>query len=120
MKKSKEQILEIISGDVSQQVADIREYVMDRDNSFEDRFQIWINTPEHLQSCNNYVIYLPEFEKKYGEISWYDDFYCEKYETFSLIDIVANIDEQDWSEDKKRLFIESCLDAGYHSFKYDW
>jgi len=38
----------------------------------------------HLAPHEDWTISLPNYERKYGEISWYDDLYVERYEDFSL------------------------------------
>lgn len=111
----------------------IIDFVKDEANPFEERLDVWSNTPEHLQTRSGYIMSLDEFEAKYGEISWYDDFHAERYTEVDLTEIVKEQGEsgrifrqnrKDWDspldKEKFELFVKSCVNSGYHGFTYDW
>jgi len=111
----------------------IRNWMMDPKELFEERKEVWLATPEHLYSKEQFVIHLNEYEAKHGEISWYDDFYAEKDSVVDLVNECKNAIEEcegqdpaDWdhhyftSEEMLNDFIRACLDLGVHSFTYDW
>ena len=70
--------------------------------------------------------YVPGFqwERKYGEIFWYDDFGVERYSTFEYADmfeysggekIIKKFGQKAADELK-----EEILQKGYRAFEYDW
>lgn len=114
---NKQEIKELFVDNVKQRAEAIRKYVMDKSNSYEDRLEVFKAAPEHLQHHEGWVVHLPQFEKKYGEIVWYDDFYAERYSKVDLTDV---FDYKEWPEEKEREFMEEVLDMGIWSFTYDW
>jgi hypothetical protein len=80
----------------------------------------------HLAPHEDWTISLPNYERKYGEISWYDDLYVERYEDFSLnrIDKDSRLfcprDSFTGDPEKYRAFVTECMDNGYFSFTFDW
>lgn len=113
----KEEIKSLFLDDVDSRKKQIREYIQNLSNSYEDRKEVWENTPDHLKTQDAWILHLPEFEKKYGEISWFDDFYCERY---TVVDLTNCLDIVEWDEFKKRDFIAECMALGFHSFNLDW
>jgi hypothetical protein len=127
-------VLALMVDDVDVRRNLILEYIQDEEHhSFEERKEVWLATPEHLYTTHNYDISLPAFEKKYGGISWYDDFYAEKESVVDLVQECKNAieeceseDPDNWthhyfiSEEMLNDFIRACMDAGYHSFTHDW
>lgn len=109
----------LFQDDTERRKAKIRAYIQNPLNSFEDRQEVWRKTPEHLATYDVWILSLPKFEKKYGEIDWYDDFYVERYTTPFLPDLLDIVVDK-WTEDKKKDFIMECMDLGYHGFTMDW
>lgn len=116
---TKTEILSLFSDDVEVRKQRIKEFIMDGSNSYEDRKEVWETTPEHLRTIEDWVITLDNFEEKYGEISWYDDFYCERGALVRLSEILSFV-EDDWDEEKMKDFITECMDMGCHGFVNDW
>ncbi len=105
--------------------AQIVAYISDQTIPFEDRKEVWMNTPEHLATHDSWVLHLPKFENKYGRISWYDDFYYERHSVVNLVDCLNRgdiFDDEDgeYNEDKANDFIAECMEQGVHSFTFDW
>ena len=112
-----EKIQALFVDDVETRKKAIRAFVMDQSNSYEDRYKIWKECPEHLAHHEHWIIDLTNFEKKYGEIDWYSDFYKDRYQDVDLTDVFSYVD---WPEEKQRDFIEECMDNGYWTFNFDW
>ena len=102
----------------------IQSFIMDETNSFEDRLEVFVNTPSSMYSTDAWILHLPEFEQKYGDINWFEDFYFNRYELVNLAELVANKgnygDTEDWSDEKFRDFQEAILNNGAHTFTLDW
>jgi hypothetical protein len=117
---TKDEVIALFTDDVEVRKLKVREYIMDITNSYEDRYQVWKTTPDHLMSNDAWVAYLRVFDKKWGKISWYDDFYCERYSNVDLRSCAESGFENDWPEDQLKDFITECMDNGWHGFYYDW
>lgn len=123
---NKQQILALMTDDVSIRQAAIRDFIMNTSVPFEDRLEVYLATPEHLYSTYGGILYFNEFNGKYGEISWYDDFYTEKGSEVDLAEIIreAKNGEHDdtffSSQEKIDDFIREAVDSGYHSFYFSW
>lgn len=89
------------------------------DENFEEYKELFKQIPNELCEDGSYYPALPKFSKKYGEISWYDDFYVERYQVVYVCDLLDNEMFFD-SEEKKDDFIRECMETGYLSFEYDW
>ena len=69
-------------------------------------------------------MHLDEFDAKYGEISWYDDFSAERYSDVDLVEIIkdAEVGEFDFFKTQEMLddFTREVVETGYHAFNLDW
>jgi hypothetical protein len=117
---TKQEILALFETDIETRKKKIVEFFQDTNNSYEDRLEVWKNTPSNLQTEHGWVIHLTDFEKKHGEISWYDDFYVERYSIFDLTEATEYSGAEDWDEEKLKDFYENCMKEGVHTFKMDW
>lgn len=123
---SKQAILALMVDDIESRRVAIIEYIRDESNSFEDRKEVWLATPDHLHTADPWVLHLPEYEKKYGEISWYDNFNGQRYSDVDLVSAAkdAEVGDDEWSYFKTQEqlddFIAACVKKGVHSFRYDW
>jgi hypothetical protein len=123
---TKEEILDIFKlvEDLNKMSASISSFVKNKENSFEDRLEVFVNTPKQFYTMHPWIMHLPEFEEKYGSIDWFDDFYSERHEIVDLTTIVANADEytttEEWDDEKFRAFQEAVLNKGIHAFTLDW
>jgi hypothetical protein len=115
-----EDIREILSLDtkLTDWSARISEYLKS-DFDYEDRLHVWLNTPEQLHTIRSWVFHPTKHDKKYGEISWYDDFYSSKYEDVDLVEIFTK-NSKEWDEERLKIFAQDCMTAGIHGFNYDW
>lgn len=116
----KESILALFNDDIEAKQAAITEFVLNKENSRADRLEVWKSCPGHMAPEQPWTVYLPEYEKKYGQISWYDDFYVERYSVFDLRDAAARGGHRGWSEEQLNDFIDVCMDLGYFKFCMDW
>jgi hypothetical protein len=114
---SKEKIKLLFVDDVETRKKLIRGFVRDQTQSYDDRLEVWKECPKHLRHHESWIIHLPNFEKEYGEISWYDDFYVERYSVFNLTDATSY---KEWPKEKEIAFNTACMNAGYFTFKMDW
>lgn len=115
---TKEKVMTLFEDNVESRKNIIREFIMNNDNSFEDRLEVWMKTPKHLRDGYSWVFHPFEYQKKYGEIFWYDEFYIERHETVNLIDCYTQFKEED--PQKAAVFASDCMNAGIHSFVFDW
>lgn len=115
---TKNEVKQLFVDDVEERRNKIRAYIMDETIPYEDRKEVWFETPDHLISECPGVIHLSDYEQKYGEISWYDYFYIHRYETSNLRDCLYHsyLDRPEKQDD----FVKNCMKLGYHSFYYDW
>lgn len=116
----KESILSLFNDDIKAKQAAITEFVMNKENSREDRLEVWTACPSHMAPEQSWVVHLPVYEKKYGEISWYDDFYVERGSIFDLRDVIDYAADHEWTEEQLNDFINECMDLSYFKFCMDW
>lgn len=115
---TKDEVKQLFVDDVEERRNKIRAYIMDETIPYEDRKEVWLETPDHLMTEEGWVINLDDYEEKYGEISWYDDFYIERHQTVDLRDCLSS---SYLAHPKKQDdFIKNCIKLGYHSFYHDW
>ena len=120
---TKQEILNLFEDDVEERKKKVGDYLKDHTNSYEDRKEVFLSTPKHLFTIDQWVLHLPSFEKEHGEISWYDDFNAERYTKVDLVEVCNDMEDfflEDWSDEKKEAFIRAVVDKGFHSFNYDW
>lgn len=123
---SKQAILALMVDDVEARRVVIGDFIKDETNSYEDRKEVWLATPDHLYTEGPWILHLGEYEKKYGEISWYDNFGAERYSDVDLVgaakDATPGDDEWSYFKTQEQLddFIAACIKEGVHSFNYDW
>lgn len=117
---TKDQVKALFVDDTLARKKAIRDFVMDKTQPYEDRLEVWRQTPSHLRHHESWVADLSNYESKYGEISWYDDFGVDRYGRVYLDEADQYKLLYDAPEDQKRVFYENCLDLGIHSFTYDW
>jgi len=115
---NKEEVMALFVDDIELRKQAIVQFIQDSSNSYEDRLEVWRKTPEHLYTIEPYVIHLDEFDSKYEEISWFDDFYVARYEICDLTDAVYL--QSDWDEDRVKDFNIACMNLGIHAFRMDW
>jgi hypothetical protein len=124
---TKTEILALFIDDVKERQKQVKDFLSDHSNSFEDRKEVFLKTPYHLYSTYPWSMNLPIFEKKYGRLNWYD----------MGISRGSVVNLQDWIKDdwydgtfedengeldreKRDLFIKEVVDLGVHEFTYDW
>lgn len=95
--------------------------VKDRTVDQNVRWNIWTSAPTSLKKSKGWIehVVLPD----HGEISWYDDFYKDRYQVIESADIAERMEEDDgdkWSQRDIGEFKEWVLSNNIHSFKNDW
>lgn len=113
---TKNEIFTLFSDDVVARRVSIAAFLQNHENSYEDREEVWKTCPDYLSPEHPWILHLPEYEQKYGEISWFDDFYCDRRQTVDLRDLVDTIDEEEQQKD----FIRACVNKGVCIFTLDW
>ena len=104
--------------------------IQDQTLSLDRRWEVFSAAPDYLK---NQDIYIPTFsETMLSEVSWYDDFYCERYSTVKMVDIVRNLEEDFEEKNSERYFRlnptkekivelkEMILSRNLGSFVVDW
>jgi hypothetical protein len=112
---------------ISEITAKIEEFVKNQSNPLEERIWVWENCPEaftQVDSCYMDAEYLDG-----TEVSWYDDFYVERYETVDCRELKERDKFSDWDSELKKYIVkeeewkhfrQQCLDKGVFRFKFDW
>jgi hypothetical protein len=86
----------------------------------ETRWDMWTKAPSYLKNHQNYY---PDLSIDNREISWYDEFNVERYQTAELADIMTwalEHDEDFYTVDGIKAFKEQILKLNLGSFVYDW
>lgn len=125
-KNEKDLLLEIFE-DTSHEETIVRiiKFVCDdtNTNSFEDRIEVYRNTPKRYRRQSPYIQrFVRVFEKEFGiEISWYDDYQIERYESIDFLTIAErSVDEHAWTPEQVNRWLDLAMMSGYHSMKNDW
>jgi hypothetical protein len=115
---TKNEVKQLFVDDVEERRNKIRAYIMDETIPYEDRKEVWLETPDHLMTEDGSVINLWDYEQKHGEIDWYGGLYKERYQTVDLRQCI----ERSYFETEEQIddFVSNCIKLGYHSFYYDW
>lgn len=92
----------------------IFDFVTDESKPYEQRLEIYLNTPEELQSRPDTTLWShPEFDDE----EWYD---YDSWNRHQEIDITNVPEENGWDEAKARKWYEGCMKEGVWSFTFDW
>ena len=100
-------------------------YIVDKSVPLEDRWKVFGAAPSDWKKHDSYIQHFT-VEKMLpgGEISWYDDFYVEKYQTVYMFDFLSDCREysggEDWTDEIVDAFKEEVLLRNLGSFKFDW
>lgn len=117
------QALFLTADKLSQIKKDIKAFITNPDNPWEQREWVWLNCPEEFMHEENWILHC-SFSN--GEkISWYDDFSIERYEKVICRDLV---DRAGWEgykstrnpEKEWEVFKTYCINNGIQSFTFDW
>lgn len=103
----------------------IRKKLKDESISLEDRWEIYLQIQPFLKTDGSYMTF--DSLEEHREVSWYDDFYLDRYAVKQLDkdfieDIQDKIDEDEWVVDIDSLKEEILEYAvkGYGAFENDW
>ena len=113
MKVNAAGIKALFADDVEFRKTTIRNFVMDQTNSYEDRLDVYLNTPHHLQHEDSWLFHHPTIE----DDDWMDYNNYNRYETIGLVDMP---EYHEWNEQKIREWYLGCMNNGVWSFQYDW
>lgn len=111
--KTKSEIMQLFDDDVATRKRLIREFVMNDNNSYEDRLEVWEKTPEHLQEHQSYTWHHPTLD----DDAWLDTDYVERHQYINLTSVP---EWHDWTEPTIKEFYEGCMQDGIWSFTFDW
>jgi hypothetical protein len=133
---TKDQILDLMVDDVAQRKKAIYDFVTDKSNSFEDRLEVFMKTPFHLQNRKMWIWHPRQYEAKYGELTWFENVVYDRHNTVDLQELVnalwefiqSDLEEyDDWGyeyfdsdREKMHTMVNNILDECVHSFKFDW
>lgn len=115
MKVNRAGIEAMFQDDVEFRKTSIRNYVMDQENTYEDRLEVYLNTPEHLRYQDGWVFHHPNMKDE----EWYQYDWWNRCQIVDLTDIPEG---HDWgeNEEKVKTWYTGCMDSGVWSFCFDW
>lgn len=100
------------------------EYLKDKNIPVNDRWEVYSTVVDRNILKNNEIYGDGHIDilSSDREITLYDDFYIEKYQTESFTSMYAKIPELDDDLDQDVIdeWREAVLQSGYTSFTYDW
>jgi len=123
----------------------IQDFIKDENVPFEQRLEIFLQTPEHLQSYGDSILELEDWEKKYPGEDYYDrdqDYYRGHTITFmEIFESAFESDDEDIAKNGKldenepfsyrvyayvlrtpkiRDMAANAMKLGFHGFVFDW
>lgn len=104
---------------------DFVEYISDNSYPLGVRWDFFCDAPDFLK--NQYSsIHTFKWENTNGEISWYDDFYCDRYATVSMDMVIDSMldrvdeDTNNYTKESIKELQEEILSKNLGSFINDW
>ena len=98
---------------------ELRIYVKDKVIPLEDRWEAF--KLSKLGNTDSWVMTFESLNVLYsGEVSWYDDFYIDKYQTVNMVDLVENLYESNFTEKQIDAVKGEVLNTFTLSFVNDW
>lgn len=111
-------------------------FVTDATQSLDERWEVFKEAPTEWKNEKSYIEHF-DAEKLLpgGEVSWYDDFYIEKYETVDMVGFVEerlidhlmdhfDFDIDDELPEEVQVIVDAfkceVLAKNMASFKFDW
>lgn len=101
------------------------DYIADQNVPLDDRWAVFCAAPSDWKVHEGYIQHF-DAEKLApgGEISWYDDFFIEKYQTVDMVDWLSDIrycgNGEDWTDEAINAFKDEVMQLNLGSFKFDW
>ena len=114
MKMNRAGIEAMFKDDVEFRKTSIRNFVMDQTNSYEDRLEVYLNTPKHLRYTKDWLFHHPAIK----DDDWFQD-YWDRHEEIDLLDI-PEYGDKIAGEEKIKEWYMGCMDEGVWSFNFDW
>lgn len=105
----------------------VQQYIKDDKIDLNLRWEMFeLAHSAHLLPERSYIQHIDAFDA--ADVSWYDDFYKERYTLVKWVDIVERIEDAEGSFQSKLMELKKNLSeiraqilaAGYGSFTYDW
>jgi len=97
-------------------------FVTDESIPLAERWEVFKEAPGSFKNHQNYIVHF-DSEKLMpgGEVSWYDDFYLEKYETMDMFSFVEDrLVDEDVEAGIVDAWRQEILRMNLGSFKFDW
>jgi len=95
-------------------------YIKNEHINLDERWTVFKAAPGSLQVHDTSVCHFA-WEQTHGEISWYDDFYKDKYALVNMVEIVEHMEEEDkYSIAQVDDMKAEILSKNLGSFEYDW
>lgn len=107
---------------ISSLKTEILDVLKNKELSLNSRWDFFKKIPMQYLNIGPWVEHF-KWEEKYQEISWYDDFYRDRYSVVEMKDIIESMEEdaEDWhGQEAIDEFKEEILQAGLFSFENDW
>lgn len=96
------------------------DYIKNESINLDERWAVFKDAPESLKEHDTFVVHFT-WEVTHGGISWYDDFYKDKYALVYMVEIVEQMEEQEnYSVAQVDDMKAEILSKNLSSFEYDW
>jgi len=99
---------------------ELQTYLTDKTNPLDDRWLVFCKAPISLKNTGSWIVTF-DWEKEYGEIDWFEDYYCYKYQSIIMEDLIVSMEEAEEPNLKATKDMkEESLSKNLHSFVMDW
>ena len=110
-----------VTGSINSIKADFAAYIRDKDIPLEERWKFFEKAPNFIKEQDSYI-HTFKWEQKHGELVWYDDFYCDRYQVVDMDMIIDSMLDRDEKYTKEMVedMKEEILSENLGSFINDW
>lgn len=92
--------------------------IRDENLSLEDRWSVFAKMPMSLKEVDSYIHHF-DFESTFN-VSWFDDFYVDRYQTVNMVTIVDQLDGDEDKAELKIAIMTECIRDNLGGFVMDW
>lgn len=89
-------------------------YFKDQDVPYEERKEVFLETPESLQTHLGQFLKTPKYDSKYTKDLYVDTLYLDRGDHFNILEAY------DLDDEVFEVLLEDFINAGIHSFTFDW
>lgn len=119
---------DVVRSALTEAKENISELLTNKNVPLETRWDFFVKYGDMIGNTDGGICHF-DVEKKLsdGEISWYDDFYKERYATIIMHEVIQRISDdiddfskKGWTQELLREFQEEILAKNLYSFILDW